>query len=122
MVFTEEPTREAIFEAIKKRHTYGATDNIVLDVRMGDHFMGDEFDTSEVPPLQIRIVGTSPVAKVEVIKNENIIYTAAPDQKNVTLTFLDQEPTTGTSYYYVRMVQDDRQVAWASPIWVNLSP
>ncbi len=122
MVFTEEPTREAIFEAIKKRHTYGATDNIVLDVRMGDHFMGDEFDTSEVPPLQIRIVGTSPVAKVEVIKNENIIYTAAPDQKNVTLTFLDQEPTAGTSYYYVRMVQDDRQVAWASPIWVNLSP
>ena len=122
MVFTEEPTREAIFEAIKKRHTYGATDNIVLDVRMGDHFMGDEFDASEVPPLQIRIVGTSPVARVEVIKNENIIYTAAPDRQDVTVTFLDQEPTTGSSYYYVRLVQDDRQVAWGSPIWVNLSP
>ena len=122
MVFTEEPTREAIFEAIKRRHTYGATDNIVLDVRMGEHFMGDEFDASEVPPLQIRIVGTSPVAKVEVIKNENIIYTAAPDRQDVTLTFLDQEPTTGSSYYYVRMIQDDRQVAWGSPIWVNLRP
>ena len=122
MVFTEEPTRDAIFEAIKKRHTYGATDNIVLDVRMGDHFMGDEFDTSEVPPLQIRIVGTGRVAKVEVIKNENIIYTAAPDRQDVRLTFLDQEPTPGTSYYYVRMVQEDRQVAWGSPIWVNLSP
>ena len=122
MVFTEQPTREAIFEAIQKRHTYGATDNIVLDVRMGEHFMGDEFDTSEVPPLQIQIVGTGRVAKVEVIKNENIIYTAAPDRQDVTLTFLDQEPTTGTSYYYVRMVQEDSQVAWGSPIWVNLRP
>ena len=122
MVFTEEPTREAIFEAIKKRHTYGATDNIVLEVRMGDHFMGDEFAASEAPPLQIRIVGTSPVALVEVIKNESIIYTAEPDRQHVALTFLDQEPTTGTSYYYVRMVQDDRQVAWVSPIWVNLRP
>ena len=39
MVYTEEPTREAIFEAIKKRRTYGATDNIILEVRMGEHFM-----------------------------------------------------------------------------------
>ena len=122
MVFTEQPTRDAIFEAIQKRHTYGATDNIVLDVRMAEHFMGDEFDASEVPPLQIRIVGTGPVALVEVIKNEKIIYTATPDRQDVTLTFLDQEPTTGTSYYYVRMVQQDSQVAWGSPIWVNLQP
>ena len=43
MVYTEQPTREAIFEAIRKRHTYGATDNIILDYRMGEHFMGEEF-------------------------------------------------------------------------------
>ena len=62
------------------------------------------------------------MAKVEVIKNENIIYTAAPDRQEVTLTFLDQEPTAGTSYYYVRIAQENSQVAWGSPIWVNLRP
>ena len=30
-----------------KRHCYGATDNIILDVRSGDHLMGDEFKTDE---------------------------------------------------------------------------
>ena len=45
MVFTEQPNREAIFDAIKKRRTYGATDNIILDCRMGEHFMGEESQT-----------------------------------------------------------------------------
>ena len=43
MVYTADRTRQGILDAIRKRHTYGATDNIILDVRMGEHFMGDEF-------------------------------------------------------------------------------
>ncbi len=120
MVFTEQPTREAIFEAIKKRHTYGATDNIILDYRMGSHFMGDEFTSSAAPPLRIRIQGTDAVAKIEVIKNEQVVYTATPNQKEVNLTFRDEGGLDRDSYYYVRIVQNDREVAWGSPIWVNL--
>ena len=119
MVYTEEPTREAIFEAIKKRRTYGATDNIILEVRMGEHFMGEEFEAARVVPLTIRVVGTSAVSKVEVIKNEEIVYSTTPGQKAVTLTFLDQDVTPGTSYYYVRALQDDWEIAWGSPIWVT---
>ena len=111
MVFTEQPTREAIFEAIHKRHAYGATDNIVLDVRMGEHFMGDEFAASEVPPLAVRVIGTAPVAQIEVIKDEKVVYSVNPGSREVTLTYLDQEPVPGTSYYYVRVIQEDRQVA-----------
>ena len=47
MVYTDDPTRQGILNAIRKRHTYGAMDNIILDVRMGDHFMGDEFQFSK---------------------------------------------------------------------------
>ena len=50
MVYTEQPTREAIFKAIQQRHTYGATDNIILDYRMGENFMGEEFSTAQLPP------------------------------------------------------------------------
>ena len=122
MVYTEQPTREAIFEAIRKRHTYGATDNIVLDYRMGEHFMGEEFTASSVPPVKIRIVGTSRVVQVDIIKNEAIIYSTSPNRKTVSLTYVDQNITAGTSYYYVRVLQDDRQIAWSSPIWVNYQP
>ena len=36
-----------LLDAIRKRHTYGAMDNIILDVRMGEHFMGDEFPLAQ---------------------------------------------------------------------------
>src|SRR5262249_31698489 len=34
-VLAEEFSRKGLIEAMKKRHSYAATDNIVLDVRMG---------------------------------------------------------------------------------------
>ena len=122
MVFTETPTRLAIFEAIKRRHTYGATDNIVLDYRLGEYFMGDEFTASQVPPLEIYVLGTSPVSRIEIIKNEKVVYTATPGKKEVKLSYLDQDAGPGTSYYYVRLTQEDGHVAWGSPIWVTRQP
>ena len=84
--------------------------------------MGEEFTASSLPPLKIRVIGTSEVASVEIIKNEEIIFTTTPNQKDVELTFVDQDAPSGTSYYYVRVIQDDRQIAWSSPIWVNYRP
>ena len=81
MVYTEEPTRESIFEAIKKRRTYGATDNIVLDYRMGDTFMGEVLTASQLPALKIHVVGTSPIARIDIIKDEAVIDTGIPTRK-----------------------------------------
>ena len=58
-VYVEEPTRENILEAMKKRHVYGSTDNIIADVRCNGHFMGDEFETNEAPRVSVGyIAGT----------------------------------------------------------------
>ena len=67
----------------------------------------------------IRVVGTSAMSKVEVIKNEEIVYSTRPGEREVALTFLDQDVSLGTSYYYVRALQDDWEIAWGSPIWVT---
>ena len=32
------------------------------------------------------------------------------------------EITPGEHYYYVRVIQEDNNMAWASPIWVNYQP
>ncbi len=45
-MLAEDNTRQAIIDAFKKRHSYAATDNILLDVRSGDHLMGDVFTTN----------------------------------------------------------------------------
>ncbi len=49
VVLAEDNSRQAIIDAFKQRHSYAATDNILLDVRSGDHLMGDDFTTDRAP-------------------------------------------------------------------------
>lgn len=123
VVFAEAPTREAILDAFKKRHSYGATDNILLVVTCGEHLMGDEFTTKEPPKLEIYVVGTAPIAKVHIIKDFTYVYTAQPNKKEVKLTWMDNAAEKGkTSWYYVRVEQADGQIAWGSPMWIRYEP
>jgi hypothetical protein len=34
-------------------------------------------------------------------------------------TYTDQDPAPGESYFYVRVEQENAQLAWSSPIWVE---
>ena len=121
MVYTDRVTREGILDAIRRRHTYGATDNIVLDVRMGEHFMGDEFHASEPLPIAVKVRGTNDLAKVNVLRDGEVVYVHEPDGQAAEFQYLDQDTRTGHGmrYYYVRVEQEDGNVAWGSPIWVN---
>ncbi|MBS1828952.1 MAG: hypothetical protein JST93_26855 [Acidobacteria bacterium] len=119
MVYTDNPTREGILEAFRKRQVYGATDNIVLDVRMGSHFMGEEFTLASPERIQVKARGTKPVSKVFVLKDSKEIYSAAPGKQDVDFTFADREPSKGFHHYYVRLEQEDGKVAWSSPFFVT---
>src|SRR5262249_22674802 len=57
IVLAEKHDRASILAALKKRHCYAATDDIIVDVRSGDHLMGDEFQTRADPRLQIHVIG-----------------------------------------------------------------
>ncbi|MBI3683666.1 MAG: hypothetical protein HY235_25090 [Acidobacteria bacterium] len=120
LVYVENPSREGIIDAIRKRHLYGATDNILLDVRMGRAFMGDEIAAAAVPPLEAKVHGTAPVAKAVVVRDSQYVYTATPNQQDATIRFQDRDAGRGTHYYYVRIEQADGQLAWSSPIWINV--
>ncbi len=119
MVFTPDPSRQGILDAIRKRHTYGATDNIILDVRLGTHFMGDEFALKKALPIRVRARGTRPVAKVEIVKDSKVIYTTEPKQQNVQFEFTDKGDIASRHFYYVRLQQEDGMIAWSSPMFIN---
>ncbi len=121
MVYADRTTRQGILDAIRRRHTYGATDNILLDVRMGDHFMGDEFHLPEALPLRVKVRGTTGIARVNVLRNGEVVYVHEPGAQECEFEYLDQEarPQVGLQYYYVRVEQEDGNVAWGSPLWVN---
>ena len=121
MVYTDRVTREGILDAIRRRHTYGATDNILLDARMGDHFMGDEFRAAAPLPLSVKVRGTNDIARVNVFRGERLLFTHEPEGQEAEFEYLDKDATAGmgTQYYYVRVEQADGNLAWGSPFWVN---
>ena len=118
MVYTADRSRQGILDAIRKRHTYGAMDNIILDVRMGSHFMGDEFDARKADPIRIKASGTVPIERVQVIKDNKVIYTAEPKTKDVSLSFTDTGDVAGR-HFYVRIQQENELLAWSSPFFIN---
>jgi hypothetical protein len=119
VVLAEKNDREAIVEALRKRHCYGATDDIICDVRSGQHIMGDSFATDAAPKLELVVIGTKPLARVEVLRDSKVVETFQPGAAEFRRAWTDPKPEVGTHYYYVRVVQQDDEIAWTSPMWIE---
>ncbi len=119
MVYTPAMTRQAIFDAIGKRHTYGATDNIVLEFWLGEHFMGDEFTASAPRTIRVKVRGTAAVSAVHIVRDAQYVYKVAPNRPDVDFEYRDVDTRAGAHWYYVRVEQSNGELAWSSPIWVN---
>ena len=120
LVYTPQNERQAIIDAIRKRQTYGATSNLIVTFQANGHFMGEEFALKEKPSLSLVATGTAKVKDVRLIRNNEYIYTTAPDKADVDVKFVDMDPKPGMNMYYFRLLQEDGEVAWSSPIWVNV--
>ena len=114
-------SREDILNAMRARHAYAATDNIIVDARIGDHIMGEVFKSTEAPVLKVRVQGTGPIARIVVIKNNKFVHTVEPGGASAAFEYRDGDIQPGESYYYVRVEQAAGQLAWSSPIWVTYS-
>ena len=119
MVYTPDTSREAIHDSIRKRRTYGATDNIVLEFRMGDAFMGEETSAREPQRILVRARGTAEIASIHLIRDGNYVYKIEPGRAEVEFDYLDIEAPPGEHWYYVRVEQQDGELAWSSPIWMT---
>lgn len=120
--YVDSLDRHAILRAAKARRAFAATDNIIIDFRIGDHFMGESFTSSGPLQLEARVIGTAPVPRVVLIKNNQVIYTTPGTGTQTQFTYTDHDARAGESYYYVRAEQQDGQLGWSSPIWATLKP
>ena len=119
-VWVTEPTREGMMEGIRKRRVYGATDNILADVRSFGHFMGEEFVTDQAPRIEVKLAGTAEFERVAIIKDGRYVHSANPRTRLVTMTWTDNTSRAGDiSYYYVRGEQVDGELVWVSPMWIT---
>lgn len=122
-VWAEEFSNESILQALAKRQCYAATEKIECRMNMGSHLMGSEFDAEEVPPLEVEVVGVVDIDRVDVIKDNHIVYTGQPEKptRRFSFQYQDMQVEPGVHYYYARVIQKDRNIAWISPIWVNVT-
>ena len=83
--------------------------------------MGSEIKTKkdDYVKIEVFVLGTSPIAKVEILKNNHIIYTFT-EGKCDHVEFEIEDKVTKNSFYYARVIQVDRNIAWSSPIWVDV--
>jgi hypothetical protein len=122
-IVAEDFSRAGLVDAMRRRHTYAATDNIVLDVRAGPAgILGDEIRTAR-PSLDVTVLGTGPLDRVDVLRNGAVVHRERPGRETAEVRFHweDAAPLRGEKavYYYVRVVQKNGHMAWASPIWVK---
>ncbi len=120
IVLTDDVSRQGIIDAFKRRHSYAATDNIIAEFRCGKQIMGDIFDIGTPPKLEIKVIGTAPIAKISILRDGKYVHIVEPKKQETTVTFTDDEAPRGkTSYYYARVEQSDGNIAWLSPMWIT---
>ena len=123
-VYATELTRQGLFEAFCSRRCYATTGaRIVLEFEMNSHPMGEIITAPGERVVRVFVAGTAPLEKVEIIKNNRVIHSSSSEQTIVALEYQDRENSDREQdFYYIKIVQDDGEIAWSSPIWVRGRP
>ena len=138
-VRAEARTREAIWEALHARRVVATTGaRMLLDYALGGHPMGSEVSVKECPALEaertvaVDFHGTAAVDRIDIIRNNRVVHSVpGRGRMDVAFSWQDTSPVARVrlppakfcdhpfTFYYVRALQSDREVAWASPIWID---
>lgn len=125
-VLAPQLDRASILEAIRTRRCYATSGvPILLDVRLNGVLMGGTVTAApgDAVAMEVHVLGTAPLKAAYVVRNGDDVYRVEGGGK-ASLGFEYEEKgfdggCSGSPFYYVRVVQEDGEVAWSSPIWVQ---
>ena len=120
-ILAPENRRRPVFSALYDRHCYATTgDRIVLDFRLNGRLMGSEVEVSGEPELAVTVHGTAKIKEVRVLRNNAPVRTVSPEALDATFSWRDSELPEGEAcYYHVHVIQQNKEEAVSSPIWVT---
>ncbi|MEJ7743818.1 MAG: hypothetical protein WKF73_15535 [Nocardioidaceae bacterium] len=83
--FSDSLDRPAIFDALHSRRTFAATTrDVVVDVRMGDTFLGEEVVTDGPREFTIHAQGYTDIARVDIVRNGEVVHATDPSSTSPT--------------------------------------
>ncbi|MCU0670358.1 MAG: CehA/McbA family metallohydrolase [Myxococcota bacterium] len=128
-IFSEERTREGVFEALRARRTYATNGaRILLRASLGGRRMGETLSIVDLAKaaaamgdvqLTVQAIGTGPIEKIEVIHGREVVERLDGEGRREILTRWSVPPLDMGQFLYVRVVQKDGGAAWSSPWFVT---
>ncbi len=124
-ILAESLNREQLFEALYHRRCYATSGvRIVLDFRVDDHLMGSEISIRSAPTLSVHVQGTAGLRAIEIVRDGQVFggvnFHHGESIATSSFEMSDSLLIPGESvYYYCRVIQEDGNMAWSSPIWVT---
>jgi len=78
-ILARELTREALWDAMKKRRVYATSgERILLKVMADGHWMGEEYESQTYPTFSISALGTASIELLELKRGVETIFEYAP--------------------------------------------
>ena len=124
-VWASDLSRESIFDAVKRRHCYATTGvRMFIEFCLGKAVVGQEvgWDRKDQPRVfHVTVVGTARLKEVILVKNNQDYAVFYPSGDEFRDEVTDRVPVESGDFYYLRVLQEDHNMGWASPIWIDLS-
>lgn len=121
-VYAPRLSHQDILDALRKRHTFGTTAaRMLLDFRVNGRLMGELTEHRKGQAVNVHVAVTCPgaIEKIEICRNNRIIYVQKPIGTTAQFTLRDTKPLPGRSYYYMWVRQQDCEMGWTSPVWID---
>lgn len=121
-VLSPSATRREIFDSLYAKRTFATSGaRMVVDLSVNGHSMGTEWKGGETEhKLHVYARGTKPILLVEAWKNGRMLYRWNPNpaKREFRVDFTDPSaPYLRENWWYVRVTQEDGEIAWSSPVW-----
>lgn len=122
-VVTADYTRRGIWQAMHDRDCYATTGpHALVFFTVSGRPMGRELEVEAGAARAIawRIVGTGPIKRVDVLRNNEVVRSWPGEGKDdLSGEYTRAERLRGTEWWYVRAIQEDTHLAWSSPVWLD---
>ena len=122
-VWATELTREAIFEGLYARRTFGTTGaKLELFLTVAGGAQGSELRRGPGPvPIAAWVRGTAPGLELTIVRDGVEVKSRRFPGTEARWSWNDEERSPGARYYYLRARQSDGHLGWTSPVWLEPS-
>ncbi len=122
-VWADRVTRQGIFDGMFARSTWAVWDTRALvSFSIDGTAMGGEMNAARGEKLtaKVRISAEAPLETIEIVSGGDVTWSGASKTMDYNETIELDGPAEGDTYYYLRAVQEDGALMYASPVFVSV--